>query len=55
MIGKTRGRTVPETGETYILDKRVLTVRVPLPKGVDPGLRIELLARLFKDTGSVKP
>jgi HPr kinase/phosphorylase len=49
------GRTFPETGETSILDMRILTVRVPLPNGVDPGLMIELLARLFKDTGSVKP
>lgn len=49
------GRTVPETEETYILDTRVLTVRVPLPSGVDPGLMIELLARRYKDTGSVKP
>ena len=49
------GRTAPETGETHILDSRLLTVRVPLPSGVDPGLMVELLSRLFKDTGSVKP
>jgi HPr kinase/phosphorylase len=49
------GRTTPETSETRILDSHVLTVRVPLPRGVDPGLVIELLARLYKKTGSVKP
>jgi len=49
------GRTTPETGETSVADTRLLTVRVPLPSGVDPGLMIELLARRFKDTGSVKP
>ncbi len=49
------GRTTPETSETRILDSHVLTVRVPLPRGVDPGLVIELLARLYKETGSVKP
>lgn len=49
------GRTVPETGEMSILDSRIPTVRMPLPNGVDPGLMVELLARLFKDTGSVKP
>jgi HPr kinase/phosphorylase len=49
------GRTTPQTGETCILDSRLLTVRVPLPNGVDPGLVIELLARLYKQTGSVIP
>lgn len=49
------GRTTPETWEARILDRHVLAVRVPLPHRVDPGLLIEMLARLYKETGSVKP
>lgn len=49
------GRIVPETGELYLLESRIPTVRVPLPERVDPSLLIEVLAWRFKEIGTVTP
>ncbi|MGB6068822.1 MAG: HPr kinase/phosphatase C-terminal domain-containing protein [Desulfomonilaceae bacterium] len=49
------GRIVPQTGKFRILEHDVLTVRVPVATGVDPGLLIELLAWHFKESGTVTP
>lgn len=49
------GRTTPETGYFRLLQTDIPTVRVPLPNRVDPGLLIELLARRFKEFGTVTP
>ena len=49
------GRIVPETGRFRILEHDLLTVRVPVPTGVDPGLLIELLAWHFRESGTVTP
>jgi hypothetical protein len=38
-----------------LLDRDLMTVRVPLPTGVDPALLIELLAWRFKENGTVEP
>jgi HPr kinase/phosphorylase len=48
------GRITPETGELVLLQTRIPTVRVPLPDRVDPALVVELLARRFKQIGTVK-
>jgi HPr kinase/phosphorylase len=49
------GRTTPETGYTRLLQSDIPTVRVPLPNRVEPALLIELLARRFKEFGTVTP
>jgi HPr kinase/phosphorylase len=49
------GRMVPETGTLCLFGHDLLTVRVPLPTGVDPALPIELLAWRFKQSGTVGP
>lgn len=49
------GRMVPETGSLCLFGHDLLTVRVPLPTGVDPALLIELLAWRFKQSGTVRP
>ncbi len=49
------GRMVPETGTLRLLDHDLTTVRVPLPTGADPALLVELLARRFKESGTVGP
>jgi HPr kinase/phosphorylase len=49
------GRMVPETGTVCLFGHDLLTVRVPLPTGVDPALPIELLAWRFKQSGTVGP
>lgn len=49
------GRTTPETGYIRLLQSDIPTVRVPLPNRVDPALLIELLARRFKEFGTVTP
>jgi HPr kinase/phosphorylase len=49
------GRVVPEKETIEVLDQDLLAVRVPVPNGIDPGLLVELLAKLFRDTGSVEP
>lgn len=49
------GRVVPEMSQTSILGHHLETVRLPLPQRMDPAVVIELLARLFKEIGTVKP
>ena len=49
------GRLAPETSETLILGRKVLTVRVPVANAMDPAIIIELLARLYRKNGSVIP
>ncbi len=49
------GRMFPETGETPLLGRNILTVRVPTPMGSDPAFIIELLAKRFSESGSVSP
>jgi HPr kinase/phosphorylase len=49
------GRTAPEEYSMQILEHDVSVVRVPVPIGVDPGLLVELLAKLFRDSGTVAP
>ncbi len=52
---KDLGRLAPETGTTQLLGKDLLTVRVALPRGLDPALVIEMLAKRFRESGSVNP
>ena len=52
---KDAGRIVPETGRMELLGRKILTVRVPVPNGLDPAIIIELLAKRFKESGSVSP
>ena len=52
---KDSGRLSPETGSTELLGKSLLTVRVALPIGLDPSLVIELLAKRYRESGSVNP
>jgi HPr kinase/phosphorylase len=52
---KDAGRLSPETGSAQLLGKRLLTVRVALPIGFDPSLVIELLAKRYRESGSVNP
>ncbi len=49
------GRTAPEEYVVQLLEHDVPALRVPVPVGVDPGLLVELLARLFRDNGTVAP
>lgn len=49
------GRTAPETGNLRLFGHDLITVRVPVPTGVDPALLIELLAWRFKHSGTVVP
>ncbi len=49
------GRTAPEKHSMQLLEHDLLVVRVPVPSGADPGLLVELLARLFRDSGTVAP
>ncbi|MDQ7781498.1 MAG: hypothetical protein RDU20_01380 [Desulfomonilaceae bacterium] len=49
------GRTAPEEYTAELLGRHVRVVRVPVPLGTDPGLLVELLARLFRDSGTVAP
>ena len=53
--GTDAGRMIPETGETRLLDRNILTVRIPAPIGSDPAMIIELLAKRFRESGSVNP
>ncbi len=53
--GIDAGRMVPETGKTEFLGKNILTVRVPVLTGQDLFIIIELLAKRFKESGSVNP
>jgi HPr kinase/phosphorylase len=52
---KDAGRIVPETGRMELLGREILTVRVPVPNGMDPAIIIELLAKRFRESGSVSP
>jgi HPr kinase/phosphorylase len=47
------GRLTPDTALTTLLERDILTVRAPLPAGVDPALLIEMLTGLFKRNGTV--
>jgi len=49
------GRTSPEERSMQLLEQDVPVVRVPVPTGADPGFMVELLARLFRDHGTVAP
>lgn len=49
------GRLAPEIWSTELLGKSILTVRVALPIGLDPSLVIELLAKRYRESGSVNP
>jgi HPr kinase/phosphorylase len=53
--GIDAGRIVPETGKTDFLGKNMLTVRVPVLTGQDLFIIVELLAKRFKESGSVNP
>ena len=53
--GADAGRIVPETVATRLLGRDIITVRVPTPTGSDPALIIELLAKRFRESGSVNP
>ncbi len=52
---KDLGRLAPETGTTQLLGKDLLTVRVALPRGLELSLAIEMLAKRFRESGSVNP
>ena len=47
------GRLKPETTVTTLLERDLLTVRVPVSSGVDPALLIEILTGLYKRNGTV--
>lgn len=49
------GRTGPMRGTAKVLNSDLLSVRVPVPVGTDPALLIEMLARLYKESGTVEP
>jgi len=49
------GRLTPETSETLLLGRKLLTVRIPIAAGMEPATLIELLARLYRQHGSVNP
>jgi HPr kinase/phosphorylase len=42
------GRTLPEFVSTSILGKELLQIRLPVAKGMNPALLIELVARRFR-------
>jgi HPr kinase/phosphorylase len=46
------GRTSPEVGTARILGRDIQAVRVPVARGVDTALVIEMLVRRFRATGS---
>jgi len=47
------GRTSPDIAFTRIAGRELLQVRLPLPRGADPAMLIELLARVFRTHGTV--
>jgi len=47
------GRTAPDAHSMQILERDMAVVRVPVPIGVDPGLLVELLAKLYRHSGTV--
>jgi HPr kinase/phosphorylase len=49
------GRTSPETSTERVLGRDLLKVRVPVAPGMDPGLLIELMVKVFGETGAVEP
>lgn len=49
------GRITPEAHSMQILEHQLSVVRVPVPIGVDPGLLVELLARIYRISGMVAP
>lgn len=53
--GKDAGRTEPETNVIDLMGCERAKVRLPLARGSDAALLIELLARLFLQRGMVKP
>ncbi|MBM3299143.1 MAG: HPr kinase/phosphatase C-terminal domain-containing protein [Deltaproteobacteria bacterium] len=52
---KDSGRVVPQTSTEQVLGRDLLKVRAPVPSGMDPALVIELLVRLFGESGKVGP
>ncbi len=49
------GRTAPVTCTTDFLGASILTVRAPIALGQDASIIIEVLAKRFKESGSVNP
>jgi HPr kinase/phosphorylase len=47
------GRVTPQVSETQILGRKLPCVRVPLPRGADCALIVELLAGRFARSGTV--
>lgn len=50
---KDAGRTEPETGVLHLMGCDLLKIRLPLTRGSDPALLVELLARIYKKQGTV--
>lgn len=47
------GRTSPDISFRQIAGCELLQVRLPVPRGADPAMLIELLARVFRTHGTV--
>lgn len=47
------GRMEPETGVLNLMGCDLLKIRLPLTRGSDPALLVELLARVYKNQGTV--
>jgi HPr kinase/phosphorylase len=50
---KDAGRMEPEADVLHLLGCNVPKVRLPLTRGADPALLVELLARIYKSRGTV--
>jgi len=48
------GRLTPLVGTFKLLDKPLEWVKVPVPDGMDPAFLIEMVARMFMESGTVK-
>jgi HPr kinase/phosphorylase len=46
------GRTLPEFVSTSILGKKVTQIRVPVARGMDPALLVELVVKRFRLRGA---
>ena len=51
--GSDAGRTRPDIATTRVMGCELLQVRLPVPRGADPAMLIELLARVFRTHGTV--
>ena len=47
------GRMEPETGALHLMGRDLLKIRLPLTRGSDPALLVELLARVYKNQRTV--